>query len=332
MRQPDRADIDLINLHPEVSSFRDEVLQGLQKPQKELPAKLFYDRVGSQLFEEITTLPEYYLTRTEIGILDSNADEIVRRMGSDFVLIEYGSGSSRKVRILLDQLTTSATYMAIDISLLYLKESAERLNDAYPDITVVAVCADYTKPFEIPECDSYQKRVIFFPGSTVGNFEPYLARKFFRDTASILRPGDGMLIGVDLKKDPEILHAAYNDAAGVTARFNLNILEHINRELDADFDLDRFEHVAFYNSVDGRIEMHLRSTTSQVVHIGGEEIAFRAGETIHSENSYKYSIEDFRALIADTGFAHETVWTDEQNLFSVHYLSVSRSTPTLLGK
>ena len=318
-----RAAVDLIDLQPELSSFRDEVLHGLSKPQKELPAKFFYDRLGSQLFEEITTLPEYYLTRTEIGILDANADEIVRRMGSNFALIEYGSGSSRKVRILLDQMTTSATYMPIDISLLYLKESAERLSDAYPDITVVAVCADYTKPFEIPKCDSFAKRVIFFPGSTVGNFEPYLARKFFHDTALTLRRGDGMLIGVDLKKDPAILHAAYNDSRSVTARFNFNILEHINRELHADFDISSFEHLAFYNGEAGRIEMHLRSTRVQEVLIGPKVIRFAADETIHTENSYKYSVEDFQKLISGTGFTPEVVWMDEQKLFSVHYLTVA---------
>ena len=314
--------LSVINLHPVQSDARAEVLEGLSKPQKELPAKFFYDQTGSILFEEITSLPEYYLTRTEISILDEHAEEMVAMFGPSFALIEYGSGSSRKVRILLDQLSGRAIYMPVDISLLYLKQSAAKLNDAYPNVTVVAVCADYTQPFEIPSADEYDKRVIFFPGSTVGNLEPGLARTFFRDTAKLLKPGDGMLIGVDLKKDSSILNAAYNDSRGVTARFNLNILSRINRELHSDFDVEQFEHVAFYNESESRIEMHLRSRIAQEVHINSHRISFREGETIHTENSYKYSIEDFRRLLRDTGFTPVQVWTDPQNLFSVHYLAV----------
>ncbi|MEO8216611.1 MAG: L-histidine N(alpha)-methyltransferase [Acidobacteriota bacterium] len=314
--------ISVINLHPVQSDARAEVLEGLSKAQKELPAKFFYDRAGSVLFEEITALPEYYLTRTEISILDEHAEEMVAMFGSSFALIEYGSGSSRKVRILLDQLSGHAIYMPVDISLLYLKESAEKVNDAYPDVTVVAVCADYTQPFEIPTADEYDKRVIFFPGSTVGNLESNLARMFFRDTARLLKSGDGMLIGVDLKKDPAILNAAYNDSRGVTAAFNLNILRRINRELQADFDVEQFEHLAFYNEEKGRIEMHLRSRIAQEVRLNSHRISFREGETIHTENSYKYSMDDFARLLQDTGFVPVRTWTDQQELFSVHYLAV----------
>lgn len=314
--------VDLIDLQPELSNLRDEVLIGLGKRQKELSAKFFYDKRGSQLFERITELPEYYLTRTEISILDHNAAEMVELMGRNFVLIEYGSGSSRKVRILLDKMRGRATYMPIDISLLYLKEAAETLNDDYPHIDVVAVCADYTRPFALPRADGFDRRVVFFPGSTVGNLELSLVSGFFRDTAGKLRPGDGMLIGVDMQKDTGTLEAAYNDAEGITAEFNRNILLRINRELDANFDPCLFEHLAFYNREEGRIEMHLRSTRAQTVHISGTEVAFRAGETIHTENSYKYTIDGFHELLGGTGFAPVKVWTDPAELFSVHYLSV----------
>ena len=317
------AALSIIDLHPELSDFRQEVLAGLRKSQKELSAKYFYDRRGSELFEEITALPEYYLTRTEMSILDRAAEEMVSLMGENFALIEYGSGSSTKVRILLDQLRGASTYMPIDLSLLYLRESAERLHEQYPHLSVIAVCADYTRPFEIPRCDDYSKRVVFFPGSTVGNLEPHLAQQFFRDTASILRPGDGMLIGVDLRKDARVLHEAYNDSRDLTAEFNRNILRRINRELDANFDADLFQHIAFFNPALGRIEMHLRSPRSQSVTIGGETVSFRHGETIHTENSYKYEIEEFHGLIEGTGFRPVRVWTDGEEYFSVHYLEVA---------
>lgn len=316
------AALKVIDLHPRQTDFAQEVLHGLRKPQKELPAKFFYDERGSELFEEITRLPEYYLTRTEISILDDNAEQMVQMMGEDFALIEFGSGSSRKVRILLDQLRGRATYMPVDISLVYLKESAEKVRSDYPNVDVVAVCADYTLPFHIPAAEQHRKRVVFFPGSTVGNLEPFLASVFFRDTASSLRAGDGMLIGVDLKKDPAVLHAAYNDSRGVTAAFNFNILHHLNRRLGHSFDFAKFEHIAFYNPALGRIEMHLRALESHTVVIRGEEIRFRMGETIHTENSYKYEIDEFHALLERTGFEPVRVWTDRERMFSVHYLRV----------
>jgi len=318
----------LINLHPRKESFLEEVVAGLRKPQKELPAKFFYDKRGSELFEEITRLPEYYLTRTEVEILDQNAEEMVRLMGEDFLLVEFGSGSSTKVRILLDQMQGKAAYTPIDISLLYLKESAQALGADYPEVQVTAVCADYTKPFLIPEGENFGKRVVFFPGSTVGNFEPNLARKFFRDTARRLRQNDTMLIGVDLQKDRRILSDAYNDSAGVTAAFNRNILQRINQELGANFVLARFDHLAFYNEAEGRIEMHLRSRGAQNVTIGSDSFSFRDQETIHTENSYKYTIDSFQDLLKGTGFEPEKVWTDPQSLFSVHYLKVAERRET----
>lgn len=322
----------LIDLHPKKESFRDEVVAGLGKLRKELPAKFFYDKRGSELFEEITRLPEYYVTRTEIEILDQNAEEMIRLMGENFLLVEFGSGSSTKVRILLDQMQGKAAYTAIDISLLYLKESAQALGADYPEVQVTAVCADYTRPFLIPEGDDFEKRVAFFPGSTVGNFEPHLARKFFRDTARRLRQNDTMLIGVDLQKDRRILHAAYNDSAGITAAFNKNILLRINRELGADFDPDRFDHAAFYNEKENRIEMHLRSRGDQKVTIGADTFAFRDQETIHTENSYKYTVESFHELLKETGFEPEKVWMDPRKLFSVHYLKVAERRGTVVAE
>lgn len=322
----------LIDLHPKKESFREEVIAGLGKTQKELPAKFFYDKRGSELFDQITRLPEYYLTRTEIEILDQNAEEMVRLMGENFLLVEFGSGSSTKVRILLDRMGGKAAYTPIDISLLYLKESAQALGADYPEVQVTAVCADYTRPFLIPEGESFEKRVVFFPGSTVGNFEPHLARKFFRDTARRLRQNDTMLIGVDLQKDRRILHRAYNDSAGITAAFNKNILQRINRDLSADFDLDRFDHSAFYNEKENRIEMHLRSRGDQTVSIGSDSFIFRNDETIHTENSYKYTVAGFHELLTGTGFEPEKVWTDPRGLFSVHHLKVAERRGTAAGR
>lgn len=317
-----RDPITLVDLHPEIASLRREVLSGLRKPQKELPAKLFYDERGSRLFEEITRLPEYYLTRSEISILEQNAGEIVSIFGKHCTLVELGSGNSVKARILLDRIGESARYMPVDISLPSLREAAAAIAADYPGIEVVAVCADYTMPFELPRSHGPGRQVIFFPGSTVGNFQPAAAKEFFRETARMLQPGDGMLIGVDLKKDPARLHAAYNDARGVTAEFNRNILRRINEELAADFDADSFEHVAHYDERRGRIEMHLRSPRAHSVTVDGEKVAFRMGETIHTENSYKYEVGEFHELFEGSGLQPLKVWVDPEGLFSVHYLNV----------
>jgi len=311
--------IEVIDLHPHISSFRDDVLAGLRARPRSIPPKYFYDRRGSELFEAITELPEYYLTRTEIAILRERAGEIASSVGGDVDLVEFGSGSSVKVRILLDRLEGSTTYMPVDISRSYLVDAASALNDDYPDLRVVAICADYTD-LVLPQPSSSRRRMLFFPGSTVGNFEPAAAAAFFRHTGADLRPGDAMIVGVDLKKSPALLDAAYNDSQGVTAEFNLNLLVRINRELDSDFTIDRFEHVAFYNSDQGRIEMHLRSMVDQTVTVASEEFRFLAGETIHSENSYKYSIPDFHALLDGSCFRPSQVWTDDEQQFSVHLL------------
>jgi dimethylhistidine N-methyltransferase len=308
------------DLAPGEESFRDAVLAGLGRARKRIPCKFFYDARGSALFEEICRLPEYYPTRTEIAILEDNSADIAAHMGPHCRLIEFGSGASQKVRILLQALDRPAAYVPVDISGEQLRDAAISLAEDFPTVPVVAVCADYTRPFPLPKLPGAGgKRVGFFPGSTIGNFEPDAAVAFLANYARILGAGGEMLIGVDLKKDPEILDAAYNDRAGVTAAFNLNLLERINRELDGDLDLDRFEHVAFYNQVEGRVEIYIRSLADQQARIAGKRFHFARDELIHTEDSYKYAVREFRALAAQGGFRPVDTWTDPAELFSVHY-------------
>jgi L-histidine Nalpha-methyltransferase len=308
------------DLAPGEESFRDAVLKGLGRTPKSIPCKFFYDARGSALFESICRLPEYYPTRTEISILEENAAEIAAQIGPHGRLIEFGSGASTKARILLRALDRPAAYVPVDISREHLRDAAISLAEDFPSLAVVAVCADYTRRFPLPPLPGPSgKRVGFFPGSTIGNFEPEAAVGFLANYARILEPGGEMLIGVDLKKDPEILDAAYNDRAGVTAEFNLNLLVRINRELDGDLDIDRFEHVAFYNEVEGRIEIYIRSLANQEAWIADTHIHFGVGELIHTEYSYKYSVPEFRALAARAGFRPVDTWTDPAALFSVHY-------------
>src|SRR5437868_7329372 len=309
------------DLAPSQESFRDAVLAGLGRDPKTLPCKFFYDARGSALFEKICELPEYYLTRTEIAILDRFAADIADRIGPHCRLIELGSGASHKVRILLEALDRPAAYVAVDISREQLRRAAARLAADFPKLAVVAVCADYTRSFVLPKLPGPDgKRVGFFPGSTVGNFEPQQVVQFLDHWAELLGPGGEMLIGADLKKEPEILDAAYNDRAGINAAFNLNLLQRINRELGVDFDLDRFEHHAFYNPAAGRVELYLKSLAEQSVHVAGRRFHFAEGELIHTENSYKYAIPEFQALAARAGFRTIHTWTDRADLFSVHYL------------
>ena len=308
------------DLAPGEESFRDAVLNGLGRAPKAIPCKFFYDARGSALFEEICRLPEYYPTRTEIGILEENSSDIAAQMGPHCRLIEFGSGASHKVRILLDALDRPAAYVPVDISREHLRDAAANLAEDFPSVPIIAVCADYTRPFPLPPLPGAKgKRVGFFPGSTIGNFEPDAAVAFLANYARILGPGGEMLIGVDLKKDPEILDAAYNDRAGVTAAFNLNLLDRINRELDGDLDLDRFEHVAFYNVIGGRVEIYIRSLVNQSAQIAGRTFHFAEGELIHTEYSYKSSVDEFRSLAAQAGFRPIDTWIDPAELFSVHY-------------
>lgn len=300
------------------SSIEDEVHAGLSRAQKMLPSKYFYDKRGSELFDAITELPEYYPTRTEIRILRKHIHEIAELLGKDSFLLELGSGSSTKIRLLLEA-TRPKQYVPMDISREHLLASAELLVRDYPWLDVHAAYVDYAQPWSNLDFGPGRYNV-FFPGSSIGNFEPAAAIKLLRQIYSQIREEGGLLIGVDLKKDVSILKAAYNDAQGITAEFNLNILTHINKRLDANFDLSKFKHRAHYNAMKGRIEMHLESRQAQSVTINGNHYRFRAGETIHTENSYKYSIDEFREMAQQAGFTQTKTWIDEEALFSVHFL------------
>jgi len=310
------------DLTPAEESFRDAILGGLGRRQKSIPCRFLYDERGSDLFEQICELPEYYLTRTEMALLAERADEIGRLAGRHAQLIEFGSGASRKVRLLLDALAEPAAYVAIDISREPLRRAAEEVAADFPDVPVVAVCADYLQPLRLPALPARGegRRLGFFPGSTIGNFVPDEAVDFLAGCRRVVGRGGAMLVGVDLKKDPAVLDAAYNDSAGITAAFNLNLLERINRELDADFDLDRFAHEAFYNQAAGRIEIYIRSLADQIVTVAGRAIRFAAGERIHTEDSCKYSIGEFQRLAGRAGFRPVRHWTDADDLFSMHLL------------
>lgn len=315
----------LIDLRPDVGNFKEDVVSGLLTAPKRIPPKYFYDERGSALFDRITRLPEYYPTRTEIAILEEHAADASALLGRRWELIELGSGSSRKVRIVLDAAVGAGTYVPIDISRQALRAASNQIARAYPHIRVIAVCADYTQPLALARQDPLARRVVFFPGSTIGNFEPQQAVTFMKNVRKSLRRGDLFIVGADLQKAPSILHAAYNDAAGVTARFNVNLLDRMNRELGATFDPRQFEHVAFYDVREGRIEMHLRSRRDQTVRVAGVEISFRAKETIHTENSYKYTRDGFNAMAEAAGFRARDVWTDEGKLFSVWILEPAMS-------
>jgi dimethylhistidine N-methyltransferase len=305
---------------PATVRLRDEVIAGLSASPKRLSPKLFYDAEGSRLFDAICRTPEYYPTRSEMGILQERAGEIAALVGPGVLLIEPGSGSSDKVRLLLDALRPG-TYMPMDISRDHLYAAARRLALAYPWLTVHAACADFTLNETLPLSPSGMRRVVFFPGSTIGNFEPEEAVGFLRRIAGLIGPDGGLLIGVDLKKDAAILNRAYNDGAGITAAFNRNLLNRVQRELGARVDVGRFEHCAFYNADQGRVEMHLRSTARQSIEVEGYRFVFQPGESIHTENSYKYSIDEFTALANRAGLGSVQTWTDEHDLFSVHYLT-----------
>jgi dimethylhistidine N-methyltransferase len=307
--------------HPTPADFRSEVLDGLRKAVKQISPKFFYDARGSRLFDAICRLPEYYPTRTEIGILKARALEIARLIGGNCLLIELGSGSSHKVRLLLEAVQP-ALYMPMDISKDHLLASARALAEDYPWLDIHAACIDYSQLSRLPQCLPEARKIAFFPGSSIGNFEPDDAVAFLQNLAPLLRPGGGLLIGVDLKKDAAMLNAAYNDRRGITAEFNLNLLRRVNRELAGDFDLANFRHAAFYNAERGRVEMHLISRRRQKVRVAGEYFEFAAGERIHTENSYKYTIEEFQSLAQRGGFCPTRVWTDARQLFSLHFLTV----------
>ncbi len=321
MNSKEDKQIRLHDFKPSLDRFRAEVLSGLRKSQKELPSKYFYDEPGSRLFERICTLDEYYIPRTEAAIMEAYMEEMVELLGPNVLLIEYGSGNSTKTRILLNHLHELAAYVPIDISREQLLRATKELASDYPGLEVLPVCADYTSDFALPALKrSSVREVVYFPGSTIGNFDPIPAKHFLEHIAGVCGPGGGLLIGVDLKKDPGVLHRAYNDRQGVTAAFNLNLLERINRELTCDFQLEWFEHYAFYNPREGRVEMHLVSRRDQTVHLDNVTIPFTKGESIWTESSYKFNLDEFQQLAAAAGFKVEHVWTDEKQWFSVQYL------------
>jgi dimethylhistidine N-methyltransferase len=312
--------LEFHDFSPDLGDFRRELTAGLSAAKKAIPCRFLYDARGSALFDRICKLPEYYPTRTELGILRAIAPEVAERIGPAAAMIELGGVNSSKARILLDALEEPAAYIPIDISREHLRASAEALHAEKPGLSVLAVCADYTQPFDLPTAPGGGARLGFFPGSTIGNLQPDEAAAFLAAWAQRLGPGSAMVVGVDLRKDRAILEPAYDDAQGVTAAFSKNLLVRANRELGADFVVDAFAHRARYDSARGRIEIHLESLDDQAVHLGDRIFTFAKGERVHVEDSCKYSIEGFKALARAAGFRPTAHWTDAQELFSVHYL------------
>jgi dimethylhistidine N-methyltransferase len=311
----------------------EEVLAGLTAKQKRLEPKYFYDQRGSELFDQICNLAEYYPTRTELALMREHVVELADLVGPRAAVIEYGAGSSTKVRLLLDHLIDPAAYVPVDISADYLERQARELAADYPDVHVQPVFADFTRPFDLPGHPvEPETNLIFFPGSTIGNLTRKQALELLKVMAAVAKPGGAALIGVDLRKDPTILRAAYNDSEGVTAAFNLNVLERLNRELGANFDLDRFEHRAVYDDEKGRIEMRLISTRAQTAAIADTQLRFAPGEYIITEYSHKYSIEEFHALAHRAGFTPERSWVDDDDLFSVHYLRATERSQSVRAR
>jgi len=297
-----------------------EIVAGLQQDEKMISPKYFYDERGSRLFDEITTLPEYYPTETELGIMRENIAEIATLIGPQASLIEYGSGSSRKTRVLLEHLNEQAVYVPVDISEEHLLESARQIRAEFPKLEVLPVVADFTKRFQLPDPTVMPLRnIVYFPGSTIGNFPRAAACDLLEVMYHEAGENGAMLIGVDLQKDPTVIERAYNDSAGVTAEFNLNMLRHLNREFGSDFDLDSWEHQAHYNQSEGRIEIRLINARRQTVNINGSSIVFEKNEGILTEYSHKYTLEGFAEIAQTAGFKVNRVWTDPKNLFTVQY-------------
>jgi dimethylhistidine N-methyltransferase len=301
------------------SAFARDAIDDLSQHPKRLSPKYFYDAVGSELFEAITRLPEYYPTRTELGILRDRRSEIAAIIPDGAALVEFGAGATTKVRLLLENCDFDA-YIPVDISGDFIRAQADALRRDFPSLAVYPLAADFTAAFALPGAIAKMPKVGFFPGSTIGNFEPHEACRFLRSAREILGLGAQMIVGADLEKDERVLYQAYNDAAGVTARFNLNLLVRMNRELGGNFDVSAFTHRAIYNRERHRIEMHLISKRTQVVRMLGTSFSFRPGESIHTENSYKYSIDRFAALARGTGWKVRESWTDQAKMFSVHAL------------
>jgi len=319
MTNPSSQRYRFFDQHPEIADFHAEIIQGLSARDPYIPPKYFYDEAGSRLFEEICNTEEYYPTRTEVRIIRDNINDIVEVLGKDCLLIEPGSGDSYKVRLLLDALRPIA-YLPIDISRRYLQDEAQKLAAEFTWLNVHAVCADFTGKLELPYHVESTNRVAFFPGSTIGNFLPEQAVTVLNEIYMMVGDDGGLLIGVDLQKDAAILNAAYNDKKGVTEQFNKNLLQRINRELGANFDLEQFEHHAFFNEQKHRIEMHLVSMQEQQVNIDNHVFQFKKEQSILTEFSHKYTVEHFEELAEQAGFERIKTWLDNEKLFSVHYL------------
>ena len=313
-----------LDFEPATETFQNDIVAGLNSIPRTLPCKYFYDERGSQLFDEICELDEYYLTRSEISIMKKYAPEMADQVGPGVMLVEYGSGSSLKTRLLLDHLQDPVAYVPVDISRDHLQRAANDLSLAYPHIEVLPVCADFTAEFDLPISKrTATHNAVYFPGSTIGNFQPRSARAILARIAPLCGTDGGLLIGIDLEKDVDIIESAYNDGKGVTAEFNLNLLSRINRELDGEFDVDRFEHQAVYNDEMGRVEIYLVSQCDQTVAVGDESFEFADGETICTEHSHKYTIDGFADLAAEVGLELRRHWTDERQLFAVLHFVVS---------
>jgi len=313
----------LLNLQPDAAQFLADVIAGLSGSPKRLPCKYFYDERGSQLFDDICGLEEYYLTRTEDEIIRAHVQEMADQIGPGVMLVEYGSGSSTKTQVLLDHLINPVAYVPVDISREHLRRTANGLSRTYPHIEMLPVCADFTRPFELPTSRRTPTHsAVFFPGSTIGNFQPREARAMLRQLAAMCGAGGGLLIGIDLVKDIRVIEAAYNDARGVTAEFNLNVLRRINTELDANFELSQFEHRAVFDRQRARVELSLVSTRHQCVAVGGRAFEFAPGEPIVTEYSHKYSIEGFAVMAAEAGLTLRRTWTDAGNKFAVLHFAL----------
>ncbi len=313
----------LLDQQPCSESFLDEVLLGLQDVPKTLPCKYFYDKRGSRLFDQICDLEEYYLTRTELAIMEAYAPEMAAQIGPGVMLVEYGSGSSVKTRILLDHLSAVVAYVPVDISRKHLHHTSNDLARSYPELEVLPVCADFTTDFDLPISQREPSHcAVYFPGSTIGNFEPVEALGLLARITPLCGTGGGLLIGIDLQKDRETLEAAYNDAKGVTAEFNLNLLRRTNHELNGDFNLQQFQHVAVYNNEQGRIEISLESLCDQVVTISGNTFDIAQSESICTEYSHKYTVNGFAGMASKVGLTLRKHWTDKQRLFAVLHFTV----------
>ncbi len=320
---------DLIDLKPDTDTLLEETIAGLKSKPPQLHCKYFYDAEGARLFEQICELPEYYPTRTEIGILERYLPEMAKLIGPGVRIVEYGSGAGVKIRLLLNALENAVAYTPIDISREQLEEAANALKKDFPALDIQPVCADYSSALTLPSpSQSFSRTVVFFPGSTIGNFPPKEAVSLLKRFARLAAQGGkagGLLVGVDVKKSRAQVEAAYNDSQGITAKFNLNILTRLNKELGANFKLENWRHRAHWNNSTGAIEMHLVSGVNQQVRINGDRFDFARGDSVHTENSFKYSPEEFAGLAAEAGFQRAGLWQDDEQLFSVQYYELSHN-------